>query len=94
MPAAALHAAAEALRKRFPAAQVKLRENLGVIVALCRTTRCIPQLAAAIEGMRKACRMASEVLDMLTPQIQPGITTREIDRLAHDYMVKRLLSQK
>lgn len=46
----ALHAAAEALRKRFPAAQVKLRENLGVIVALCRTTRCIPQLAAAIEA--------------------------------------------
>ncbi|MFX5370327.1 M24 family metallopeptidase, partial [Acinetobacter baumannii] len=26
-------------------------------------------------------------LDYLTPLIQPGITTKEIDRLAHDYMV-------
>ena len=39
-----------------------------------------------IEGMRLACRLASEVLDMLTPHVKPGITTREIDRLAHDYI--------
>ena len=43
--------------------------------------------AAGIAGMRTACRLGSEVLDMLTPHIVPGITTREIDRLAHDYMV-------
>src|SRR5690606_35211433 len=42
--------------------------------------------AAGIEGMRTACRLASEVLDYLTPLIQPGITTLEIDRLAADYM--------
>ena len=41
-----------------------------------------------IEGMRLAGRLASEVLDMLTPHIQPGITTREIDRLAHEYMTQ------
>jgi methionyl aminopeptidase len=40
-----------------------------------------------IEGMRLAGRLGSEVLDMLTPQIQAGITTRQIDKLAHDYMV-------
>jgi len=40
-----------------------------------------------IEGMRLAGRLASEVLDMLTPHVVPGITTREIDRLAHEYMV-------
>ena len=39
------------------------------------------------QGMRLAGRLASEVLDMLTPHVQPGITTAEIDRLAHDYMV-------
>ena len=41
---------------------------------------------AGIAGMREACRLASEVLDFLTPHIQPGITTLAIDRLAADYM--------
>ena len=40
-----------------------------------------------IEGMRTACRLASEVLDMLTPHVRPGITTKDIDLLAHRYMV-------
>ena len=35
-----------------------------------------------IQGMRTAGRLAAEVLDYLTPHIKPGITTREIDRLA------------
>jgi methionyl aminopeptidase len=43
--------------------------------------------AADIEGMREACRLASEVLDYLTPHVNVGVTTNEIDRLAHDYMV-------
>jgi methionyl aminopeptidase len=42
--------------------------------------------AAGIEGMRTACRLASEVLDYLTPFVQVGVTTREIDRLALAYM--------
>ena len=42
---------------------------------------------ADIDAMRLACRLASEVLDYLTPFIKPGITTREIDRLSLDYMV-------
>jgi len=41
---------------------------------------------AGIAGMRVAGRLASEVLDYLTPLIQPGMTTLEIDRLAADYM--------
>ena len=43
--------------------------------------------AEDIQGMRLAGRLASEVLDMLTPHVKPGITTAEIDRLAHDYMI-------
>ncbi|KAF1043734.1 type I methionyl aminopeptidase [Xylophilus sp.] len=35
-----------------------------------------------IEGMREACRLASEVLDYITPHIRPGITTKRIDELA------------
>ena len=44
--------------------------------------------AAGIEGMRLAGRLASEVLDYLTPFVKPGVTTNEIDRLAHDYMTQ------
>ena len=40
-----------------------------------------------IAKMRVAGRLASEVLDYLTPHVRPGITTGEIDKLAHDYMV-------
>ncbi len=42
---------------------------------------------ADIEGMRVACRLASEVLDYLTPHVKPGVSTEQLDRLAHDYMV-------
>ncbi len=43
--------------------------------------------AADIEGMRVAGRLASEVLDMLTSRVKPGITTDQLDKLAHDYIV-------
>src|SRR4051794_28092903 len=43
---------------------------------------------AEIDGMRLAGRLASEVLDMLTPHVKAGVTTREIDRIAHEYMVE------
>ena len=42
---------------------------------------------ADIEGMRIAGRLASEVLDYITPFVKPGATTGELDRLCHDYMV-------
>ncbi|RRD57009.1 type I methionyl aminopeptidase [Comamonadaceae bacterium OH2545_COT-014] len=41
---------------------------------------------AGIAAMRQACRLASEVLDELTPHIRPGITTLDIDRLCADIM--------
>jgi len=40
-----------------------------------------------IDGMRLAGRLASEVLDYLTPHVKAGVTTEELDRLAHDYIV-------
>ncbi|MEG0820365.1 MAG: type I methionyl aminopeptidase [Burkholderiaceae bacterium] len=40
-----------------------------------------------IEGMRLAGRLAAEVLDFITPHVVTGVTTGEIDRLCHDYMV-------
>lgn len=40
-----------------------------------------------IEKMRVAGRLASEVLDFIGPHVVAGITTEELDRLCHDYMV-------
>jgi methionyl aminopeptidase len=40
-----------------------------------------------IEGMRVAGRLASEVLDLLTPHVVAGVTTAQLDKLAHDHMV-------
>ncbi len=42
---------------------------------------------AEIEKMRVAGRLAAEVLRMIRPHVQPGITTDELDRLCHDYIV-------
>lgn len=44
--------------------------------------------AEEIEKMRVAGRLASEVLDYITPFVKPGVTTGELDQLCHDYMVK------
>jgi methionyl aminopeptidase len=40
-----------------------------------------------IEKMRIAGKLASEVLDYITPFVKPGVTTGELDKLCHDYMV-------
>ncbi|ROH85376.1 type I methionyl aminopeptidase [Pseudomethylobacillus aquaticus] len=40
-----------------------------------------------IEKMRVAGRLASEVLDYITPYVQPGVTTEKLDQLCHDYIV-------
>ena len=37
--------------------------------------------AEDFEGMRKAGRLAAEVLDMITPYVRAGITTGELDRI-------------
>jgi methionyl aminopeptidase len=40
-----------------------------------------------IPALRVAGRLASEVLDMLTPHVRVGVSTEELDKLAHDYIV-------
>ena len=40
-----------------------------------------------IAGMREAGRLASEVLDHVTPFIKAGVTTGELDQICHNYMV-------
>lgn len=40
-----------------------------------------------IEKMRVAGRLAAEVLEMIGEHVKPGISTGELDRLCHDYIV-------
>ena len=40
-----------------------------------------------IEKMRVACRLAAEALEMIAPYVQPGVSTGELDRICHDYIV-------
>jgi len=42
---------------------------------------------AEIEKMRVAGRLAAEVLEMIEPHVQPGVTTDELDRICHDFIV-------
>ena len=44
--------------------------------------------ALGVTGMRIAGKLASEVLDYLTPHVQPGITTNALDKLAFDYITQ------
>jgi methionyl aminopeptidase len=42
---------------------------------------------ADVAGMRLAGRLAAEVLDYVAPFVRPGVTTGELDRLCHEYML-------
>ena len=56
---------------------IPMAEQMGIIV----------KTAEEIEGMRIAGRLAGEVLDYVTPFVKAGVTTGELDKLCHDYMV-------
>lgn len=40
-----------------------------------------------LQKMRVAGRLAAEVLDMIEPYVVKGVTTGELDRICHDYIV-------
>ena len=43
--------------------------------------------AEDIEKMRIAGRLAADVLEMIEPHVKPGVSTGELDRICHDYIV-------
>lgn len=45
--------------------------------------------AAEVAKMRTAGRLAAEVLEMIGPHVQPGVTTDELNDICHDYIVNR-----
>lgn len=40
-----------------------------------------------IGGMRKACRLAADTLEMISEHIRPGVSTEEINTLVHEYTI-------
>ena len=44
------------------------------------------------EKMRAAGRLAASVLEMIEPHVEPGISTEELDRICHDYIVNEINS--
>jgi methionyl aminopeptidase len=47
----------------------------------------IIKTAVEIEKMRVAGKLAADVLEMIEPYVVPGVTTDELDKLCHDYIV-------
>ena len=43
--------------------------------------------AEEIEKMRVSGRLAADVLRMIEPHVQPGVTTQQLNDICHDYMV-------
>jgi methionyl aminopeptidase len=46
--------------------------------------------ADEIDKMRVAGRLAASVLEMIEPHVVPGVTTGELDRICHDFIVHKL----
>ena len=42
-----------------------------------------------IIGMRKAGKLAAEVLDYITPFVKPGVTTETLDKKCYDFIFKK-----
>jgi methionyl aminopeptidase len=45
--------------------------------------------ATEIAKMRVAGKLAAEVLEMIEPFVQPGVTTEELNDICHDYIVNK-----
>lgn len=41
------------------------------------------------EGMRKVCRLAREVLDIVAAEVKPGVTTDYLDEVCHNACIER-----
>ncbi len=49
-----------------------------------------PKTSAEQEKMRTAGRLAAQVLEMLAPEVRPGVSTQQLNDLCHDYIVSTL----
>jgi methionyl aminopeptidase len=73
--------------KEHNSMQQDLTPGLGLMRGVPRSGQIRIHGADAFEGMRRAGRLAAETLDFITPHVQPGITTGELDRLCHGFII-------
>ena len=45
--------------------------------------------AKQIEKMRKACAITKEALDVIEKNILPGVSTKQLDKIAHDFIITK-----
>ena len=50
----------------------------------------IKKTAAERDGMRRAGRLAAQVLDMIGEHVQPGVSTDQLDAICHEYITGKL----
>ncbi len=83
-----VHPGKQSPRRTVPAGIVRpdYAEN-GKPLAPRHRTNC--KNAEQLLRLRKACRAAREVLDECIAAVRPGITTDEIDRIAHEGYIRR-----
>ncbi len=68
----------KSLRARWADNSATTRDGMGIVL----------KSKDEIEQMRVAGRLAGEVLRMIRPQVQAGITTGELDAICHDYITQ------
>src|SRR5213080_1997332 len=67
--------------------QQDLMPGLGLGRGAPRSEQIKIHGADAFDGMRQAGRLAAATLDFIIPHVRPGITTGELDRLCHEFIV-------
>lgn len=84
---------ADSILQAWHAASAQLCESRPIIYPSCfpkypRAAMSISiKTPEEIEKMRVAGCLAGEVLDYIAPFVKAGVTTDELDKLCHDYMV-------
>ena len=47
-----------------------------------------PKNRIEIEKMRAAGKLAAQTLDVITPHVKPGVSTEELNKLCHDFIIE------
>ena len=68
----------KSLRARWASKPARSRDGMGIVL----------KSKDEIEQMRVAGQLAAEVLRMIAPQVQPGVTTGELDEICHRYITE------
>ena len=66
------------------------RIGAALPVATYLIVMAVPKTPEQIEKMRVAGRLAASVLEMIGEHVKPGVSTDELDRICHDYIVDEL----